>query len=153
MATFPIEPLSRFESGQTAIRRPRQVLEFCFDEEHHVLPLSQENLRYYYPPFFDAPWSSSGARPRVSLSGGFDNWVKADESIDWHLDGLLQTIQAHEEAQLVQGKHLDDARVSADVVAWRGILTKVRAGAGAPECRLADDGKDHGSALRFLLGL
>lgn len=123
---FSIHPLSRFESGQTAIRRPKQILEFCFDGDHKLLPLSDECLRYYYPPVFDAPWVSQGTQSRINLSTGFDNWIKADESIDWHLDGLLQTIQAHEEALLAQGKPVNEVRVNADVVAWRGILTKVR---------------------------
>ncbi|KAK3048865.1 decapping endonuclease targeting mRNA [Extremus antarcticus] len=122
---FSIHPLSRFESGQTAIRRPKQILEFCFDGDHKLLPLSDECLRYYYPPVFDAPWVSQGTRSRMNLSTGFDNWIKADESIDWHLDGLLQTIQAHEEALLAQGKPVNEVRVNADVVAWRGILTKI----------------------------
>ncbi|KAK5166069.1 decapping endonuclease targeting mRNA [Saxophila tyrrhenica] len=91
--------------------------------------MSDAWMRYYYPPLFQEPWSHIDTTPRVSLSNGFDNWIKADESIDWHLDGLLQTIQAHEEALLEQGIPAAEAKVSKDVdiVAWRGILSKIMA--------------------------
>jgi hypothetical protein len=51
MASFSIYPLSRFETGQTSIRRPRHFLQFSFNEKHEVQVGSEESLRFYYPPF------------------------------------------------------------------------------------------------------
>lgn len=54
--SFQIYPLSRFEQkGQTSIRRPKEFLYFSFDDQHDLKVLSNESLRYYYPPFIEAP--------------------------------------------------------------------------------------------------
>lgn len=125
MASFPVHPLAQFESSQTSIKRPRHILEYSLDEAHVVHPLSDQSLRYYYPPFFDAPWADIDGRHDIALSEGFGNWIKHNDSIDEHLDGVLKTIQAHEEMLLENGTPIEDVRVTAEVVAWRGILTKV----------------------------
>ena len=123
MATFNIYPLSRFESGQTSIKRPREFLYFSFDDEHELKPLSDESLRYYYPPFIQSPGASV---PPIELSNGFEDWVKSDDSIDKHLDGLLETIQAHEEKLMKNGTKPEDVKTKADIVTWRGMMTKAR---------------------------
>jgi RAT1-interacting protein len=53
----------------------------------------------------------------VSLSEGFEKFQKRDDAADEHLDSLLKTIAALEEKE---GK-----RCEADVVTWRGMMTKV----------------------------
>lgn len=127
MATFNIQPLSQFESAQTSIKRPKHILQFSLDEEHKLHALSDQSLRFYYPPFFEAPWDGIDGQPGLMLSHGFEAFVKHDDSIDGHLDHLVRTIQAHEEALLEKGVPVEEVRVDADVVAWRGILTKVSA--------------------------
>lgn len=123
MATFQIHPLSRFESGQTSIRRPREFLYFSFDENHNIKLNSNDSLRYYYPPFIAAPGAPV---PPVNLSAGFEQWVKGDDSVDSHLDALLQSVQAYEESLMKDGsKKLEDVRVKADIMTWRGMMTKV----------------------------
>lgn len=37
----------------------------------------------------------------------------------------MKTIQAHEEKLLAEGKMVQEARVKGEVVAWRGVMTKV----------------------------
>jgi RAT1-interacting protein len=64
-------------------------------------------MRWYYPPDLGA-----------NLSSGFDTFDKLDDSGDEHLEGLLKTIIAHEQKT---GKKID-----ANVVTWRGMMTKVR---------------------------
>ncbi|KAK3716881.1 decapping endonuclease targeting mRNA [Vermiconidia calcicola] len=123
MTSFEIHPLSRFESGSTAIRRPKHFLQFSFDEQH-AIQFSDQSLRYYYPPFITAPGAST---PSIDLSNGFKDWIKQDESIDSHLDGLLDTIQRHEEALLKDGASPQDARTQADIITWRGMMTKIMA--------------------------
>jgi hypothetical protein len=50
---------------------------------------------------------------------GFETFDKHDDSVDEHLDGLLKAIMALEEEE---GKKID-----AQVVTWRGMITKVSA--------------------------
>ena len=121
MTSFEIHPLARFESGATAIRRPKHFLQFSFDEQH-AIQFSDQSLRYYYPPFITAPGAPT---PSIDLSNGFKDWIKQDESIDGHLDALLDTIQRHEEALLENGASPQDARTQADIITWRGMMTKV----------------------------
>lgn len=63
-------------------------------------------MRYYYPPQLPA-----------DLNRGFDTFQKLDDSADEHLDALLRTIVAMEEET---GK-----KCEADIVTWRGMMTKV----------------------------
>lgn len=122
MASFRLYPLSQFESGQTSIKRPRELTYFSYDEQKKLHPQSLESLRYYYPPFIEAPGTST---PGVSLSSGFEDWVKADDSIDGHLDALLETVQAHERQLMEDGvTPVEDVRTKADLVTWRGMMTK-----------------------------
>ena len=124
MATFSIHPLSRFESGSTSIRRPKEFLCFSFDEQRQLHPFSTDSLQYYYPPFIATPGT---AVPPINLSSGFDSWIRADETIDHHLNGLLQTLQAHEEGLMNDGMtKLEDVKTQVDIMTWRGMLTKVR---------------------------
>ena len=123
-AAFNILPLSRFESGQTSIRRPKEFLYFSFDENHEIKLFSNDSLRYYYSPFTQQPGTPV---PPVNLSNGFDQWIKSDQSTDKHLSGLLDTIQAYEERLMTDGlTELSDVRTKADFMTWRGMMTKVR---------------------------
>lgn len=63
-------------------------------------------MRWYYNP-------SLG----TDLSQGFENFVKHDDSIDEHLDSLLETITDHEKQTR--------KKIDAQIVTWRGCLTKV----------------------------
>lgn len=127
MATFDIYPLERFAGGgQTTIRRPREFAHFSFDHEHKLKTFSAESLCYYYPPVLGAPGASEAF---VDLSAGFQSFNKRDDSVDEHLDALLDTLQAHEERLLEHVKtgdgDIQDVRVRAHVITWRGMMTKV----------------------------
>ena len=121
MAHFPIYPLAQFESGQTSIRRPRHFLQFSFDGKHEYHVGSEVSLRYYYPPYVEAPGTLV---PRINLSGGYESWVKLEQNSDGHLDALLATIQAHEESLLEQSETEVKTKVAADFITWRGMMTK-----------------------------
>lgn len=124
MATFNLHPLSQFESGQTSIKRPRELTYFSYNNKKELHPQSLESLCYYYPPFIQAPGTST---PGISLSTGFHDWIKADDSVDGHLDALLETIQAHEQRLVDEGDVSgEDVKVKADIITWRGMMTKVR---------------------------
>jgi hypothetical protein len=52
------------------------------------------------------------------LSRGFDSFQKLDDAADEHLDALLDTIIALEKDT--------GAKCEADIITWRGMMTKVR---------------------------
>ncbi|CAF9911447.1 MAG: decapping endonuclease targeting mRNA [Heterodermia speciosa] len=104
MSWFEIQPLSRFTGSNAAIRRPREIACFSYDDEHRFHP-DERSLRYYYPPVLGA-----------DLSKGFDTFKQLDDTADDHLDGLLKTIL-----------HLEQrtgTRCAADFITWRGMMTK-----------------------------
>jgi len=126
MATFDFSRLDRFAGSSASIRRPREFTFFSYTDRHELKPLSAESLCSYYPPLFGAPGTQE---PSIELSAGFKSFVRRDDSVDEHLDGLLDTLQAHEErridlAEAGEGK-IEDVRSRADVVTWRGMITKV----------------------------
>lgn len=53
----------------------------------------------------------------ANLSRGYEDFVKHDDSGDEHLVSLLKTIAAHEEET--------QKKIDAQVVTWRGMMTKV----------------------------
>lgn len=104
-ATFPIQPSSRFAASSTSIRRPREIACFSYDDNRRFA-LGDASLRYYYPP-----------RLPADLNRGFDSFQQLDDSADEHLDALLETIVALERES--------GRRCEADIVTWRGMMTKV----------------------------
>lgn len=127
MASFDFTRLDQFTGSSTSIRRPREFTYFSYDDRHVLKPLSTESLSYYYPPVFGAPGTRE---PMTELSAGFHSFIQRDDAIDEHLDGLLDTLQAHEERLIERANDGDgnilDVRTKADVVTWRGMITKVR---------------------------
>lgn len=84
----------------------QEIACFSYDDKHEF-HLGESSLKWYYPPELG-----------TDLSEGFETFDKHDDSGDEHLDSLLKTIIAHEQEQ---GKKID-----AQVVTWRGMMTKVR---------------------------
>ena len=64
------------------------------------------SLTYFSPPNIPA-----------NLSQGYDTFRQLDDSRDDHLDGLIDTIAAYEQKR--------GAKADADIITWRGIMTKV----------------------------
>ncbi|KAE8388856.1 RAI1 like PD-XK nuclease-domain-containing protein [Aspergillus alliaceus] len=102
---FDIQPIGRFYGSNTAIRRPREITCFSYDDQH-TFHLGDSSLRYYYPPSLPA-----------DLNHGFDTFQKLDDSADEHLDALLESMLALEKDT---GK-----KCEADIVTWRGMMTKI----------------------------
>ncbi|KAG9232728.1 RAI1 like PD-XK nuclease-domain-containing protein [Amylocarpus encephaloides] len=105
--SFDIQPIGRFVGQSAAIKRPREIACFSYDDKHQF-KLDDSSIRYYYPPTLGA-----------DLSKGFDTFEKMDDTADDHLDSLLETIVAHEEKT--------GSRVEAEFVTWRGMMTKFMA--------------------------
>jgi RAT1-interacting protein len=55
----------------------------------------------------------------ADLNEGFETFQKLDDSGDEHLDALLDTVVALEENT--------GSKCEADIITWRGMMTKVRA--------------------------
>ncbi|GAM40798.1 hypothetical protein TCE0_041r13421 [Talaromyces pinophilus] len=105
---FDIQPLHRFSGSNAAIRRPREIAYFSYDDEHNFR-LDGSSLKYYYPP-------QSSQLP-LDLSAGFDTFQKLNDAPDEHLDALLDTIVALEQNT--------EKKCEADIVTWRGMMTKI----------------------------
>lgn len=106
-ATFSIQPVGRFSGESEPVKRPKEFACFSYDENHEY-HVGNSSLKWYYPPQIGA-----------DLSKGFEAFVKHDDSVDEHLDSLLETIASHEKET---GKAID-----AHIVTWRGMLTKIMA--------------------------
>ncbi|KAM0813601.1 putative RAI1 like PD-XK nuclease-domain-containing protein [Seiridium cardinale] len=103
--TFNIQPIGRFSGDSQAVKRPKEIACFSYDDKHEF-HLGDSSLKWYYPPELGA-----------DLSAGFETFDKHDDSGDEHLDSLLKTIIAHEQQE---GKKID-----AQIVTWRGMMTKI----------------------------
>ncbi|KAI9697938.1 MAG: decapping endonuclease targeting mRNA [Candelina mexicana] len=105
MTSFNIGPLDRFGGKSAAIRRPKEIACFSYDNEHEYHP-DDSSMRWYYPP-----------RLGADLSSGFDTFRKLDDTADDHLDSLLKTLIGWEKE--------NGTRCEADVITWRGMMTKI----------------------------
>ncbi|EEH16876.2 hypothetical protein PABG_06963 [Paracoccidioides brasiliensis Pb03] len=102
---FDIQPVARFVGSNAAIRRPKEIACFSYDDQHNFR-LDESSLRYYYPP-----------RLPADLNKGFDTFEKLDDSGDEHLDALLDTI--------IDLERRTGNKCEADIVTWRGMMTKI----------------------------
>ncbi|KAI5279942.1 Dom-3 Z [Ascosphaera aggregata] len=98
-------PIGRFAGSNAAIKRPREIAFFSYDDEHNFL-LDESSLRYYYPPKLPA-----------DLNRGFDTFKRRNDTDDEHLEAILGTIIALEKET--------GEKCEADIVTWRGMMTKV----------------------------
>ncbi|OKL56760.1 Decapping nuclease rai1 [Talaromyces atroroseus] len=105
---FDIEPLHRFSGSNAAIRRPREIACFSYDDEHNFR-LDDSSMNYYYPP--------QPPQLPLDLSAGFETFQKLNDAPDEHLDALLDTITALEQNT--------GSRCETDIVTWRGMMTKI----------------------------
>ncbi|KAK6541631.1 decapping endonuclease targeting mRNA [Orbilia ellipsospora] len=98
---------TRFAGRSSNIKRPREITCFSYDE-NHVLRHDESSLRYYYTPALHG-----------DLSGGYDSFIKHDDSVDEHLDSLLESLI---ELEKKTGKRSTE---DVDFVTWRGMITKI----------------------------
>ncbi|OJD26677.1 decapping nuclease rai1 [Blastomyces percursus] len=102
---FDIQPVERFAGFNAAIRRPKEIAYFSYDDQHNF-HLDESSLRYYYTP-----------RLPADLNQGFDTFEQLNDTGDEHLDALLDTI--------VDMEKKTGTKCEADIITWRGMMTKV----------------------------
>ncbi|KAL2039183.1 hypothetical protein N7G274_008232 [Stereocaulon virgatum] len=107
MDSFAIHPVNRFAGSSAAIRRPKEIAYFSYDDEHKF-HLDERSLRYYYPP-----------RLGADLSKGFNTFQQLNDTADDHLDSLLNTI--------IDLERRTGTKCTADIITWRGMMTKIMA--------------------------
>lgn len=121
MAQPPVFDIGAFQrdtaAGTTAIKRPREIAHFSYDDTHTLHVNSEQSLRYYYPAIINAPGSNEGKRSPINLREGYDTFVKRDDKSDEHLDSLLATIIDLEQKQ--------GHKLEVDFITWRGMMTKI----------------------------
>ena len=83
----------------------KEITCFSYDEDHK-LRHDASGLRYYYPPLLPC-----------DLSRGFDTFRHLDDTVDEHLDGLLDAIIEYEK--------MKGSKIETDIITWRGMMTKV----------------------------
>lgn len=83
----------------------QEITYFSYDEKHDFYP-DERSLRYYCTPTLGA-----------DLSKGFESFEELDDTQDEHLDSLLRIIMNLEQRT---GK-----RCEANIITWRGMMTKV----------------------------
>lgn len=105
MSAFSIHPLNQFNKVNAAVKRPREIAYFSFDDEHRYRQ-DDSSLRYYYAPSLPA-----------DLNKGFNTFRSLDDGEDDHLDGLLKALLHHEGVKR--------AKLDVDFVTWRGMMTKI----------------------------
>lgn len=114
MQSFRFGDLKPFEGQSVSVKRPREITEFSYDGQH-VQHQDGRSLRYYYPPFFDAP---HGLKNRTfDLCHGFESFNKFVERQDTRLYPLLDTLIKYEEA--------NKSKLDPTVITWRGMMTKI----------------------------
>ncbi|EWC45081.1 hypothetical protein DRE_06220 [Drechslerella stenobrocha 248] len=98
---------TRFAGKSAMIKRPKEITCFSYDD-NHVLRHDGSSLRYYYTPDLHS-----------DLGEGFSSFIKHDDSVDEHLDSLLESLIELEK------RDGECATKDVDFVTWRGMVTKL----------------------------
>lgn len=110
------------------LQQPEQITSFSYDERRQLHHDDRSRTHFHYPP------------PGVDLNRGFDSYVRRDETKDEHLDSLLWSLMDLADRY----PEADRARQRADVITWRGMMTKL--------CTLLyEDSRDGGFAMNAML--
>lgn len=109
MPTMDIHRFPLSSRKKAALKQPKEITSFSIDINNHV-HFDLRSLNYYYLP-------ESALDKQIDLSSGFKDFIQKDESKPQHLNELLQSIK--------HGEQLRGEKINADIVTWRGIMTKL----------------------------
>ncbi|KAG1191678.1 hypothetical protein G6F36_002159 [Rhizopus arrhizus] len=102
--TFRVESNERYEGSFPIYKQPQELTCYSIDHKRHVW-FDDREMKYYYPP------------AGKDLNVGFDRFIQRDESVPEHIDTLLDA--------LTQLNTNTDQKSTADIITWRGIMTKI----------------------------
>ncbi|KAF6767641.1 RAI1-like protein [Kalmanozyma brasiliensis GHG001] len=111
-------------------QQPAPLCSFSFDETRKQWQDDRCKRYYRGPPPYNNRHPHQGRAPPVSgadLNYGLERFVRRDESVPEHLDALAASLQHRTESAASEKERdeLDQERRKADVVTWRGIVTKI----------------------------
>ncbi|KAK9468965.1 RAI1 like PD-XK nuclease-domain-containing protein [Lipomyces arxii] len=104
-------PISSARIRGPSMRQPREFTSFSYDDDRN-LKFDDSSLSYFY--LLPDDLHAGGG---IDLSAGYNTFKKRDDSEDEHLDGLLLSLQHHEEQT--------GRKTMADIITWRGVMTKL----------------------------
>jgi RAT1-interacting protein len=97
--------LKRSQTQMIGIQKPVQVTSFSYDEKRRLFHDDRSKKYYHLPP------------KNANLNRGYETKIERDESINEHLDSLLDA--------LMQDKEIEGHQKQADLITWRGMMTKL----------------------------
>lgn len=89
------------------IQKPMQIISFSYDEKRNLFH-DNRSRKFYHPPPHN-----------VDLNRGYETKIDRDESINEHLNSLLEAIMKVEEEE---GRN---QQKQPDLITWRGMMTKL----------------------------
>lgn len=117
-------------SAPPLFQQPAPLCSFSFDEQRKQW--QDDRCKRFYrgpPPYKNRHPQQSRAPPAfgADLNYGLERFVRRDESVPEHLDALVAALQHKIEAagSDAEQDEADKERRRADVVTWRGIITKI----------------------------
>ncbi|KAJ2959772.1 hypothetical protein NQZ79_g4790 [Umbelopsis isabellina] len=105
---FDLHPLGKYSGDCAVYKQPVELQSFSIDHERTV-HFDDRQLKYYYP----ADLSDA------DLSVGYEDFIQRDENLKEHIDTLLDALTHY------RSKETDPLSSQADIVTWRGIITKI----------------------------
>ncbi|CEP09637.1 hypothetical protein [Parasitella parasitica] len=130
LPSFRLEANECYQGSFPVYKQPQEITSYSIDHERrvwfdnremvgytshyvaHKHPRSFNHKRrqkYYYPP--------TGMKKDLNI--GYDKMIQRDESIPEHIDTLLDALTD------ANAKQPSDNQITADIITWRGIMTKI----------------------------
>ncbi|CAO0796606.1 unnamed protein product [Mucor circinelloides] len=106
--SFRLKHTDAYQGSFPVYKQPQEITSYSIDHERRVW-FDNREMKYYYPPTSD----------KKDLNVGYEKMVQRDESIPEHIDTLLDALTN------ANAKQPDDNQITADIVTWRGIMTKI----------------------------
>ncbi|KAI8377325.1 hypothetical protein BD560DRAFT_325731 [Blakeslea trispora] len=103
---FKLENNEAYEGTCPIFKQPKELTSYSIDCDRRV-QFDNREMKYYYPP-------TTGKK---DLNEGYERMIQRDESISEHIDTLLDA--------LTQFNSKSKEQATADIVTWRGIMTKI----------------------------
>lgn len=123
---MPTLSLDTRSDKPVALRRPAQLIAYSTDRDGVQHIGDTRSLKYFYYP-------DTALAGRPHLSSGLSQFVRREEGVAKHLDEMLRAL-AHYERTTNGGR-----RVKAEVVTYRGVMTRLLVLAQAAKTRFGDD--------------